>query len=179
MPPLVSFVNQMLSVLTVLGQLLILASVVYLLLWKKTFSPALAEKALWFAFLVALVATSGSLFYSEVAGFEPCKLCWFQRIFMYPQVLLLGMALWKKDRGIADYAMALAVLGALVAGYHYLLQLGIAPNLPCSAIGYSASCSQRFIMNFGYITIPLMSFTAFLLVIIALWKSKTANSTAS
>ena len=165
----------MLSILTVLGQLLILVSIVYLILRKKPFSPALAQKALWFAFLVALIATAGSLFYSEIAGFEPCKLCWFQRIFMYPQVLLLGMAIWKKERAIADYGILLAVLGALVAGYHYLLQLGIAPNLPCSAVGYSVACSQVFVMNFGYITIPLMSFTAFLLVIIALWKSRIKN----
>ena len=165
----------MLSTLTVLGQLLVLVFAAYLFLWKKPFSPALAQKALWFAFLVALIATSGSLFYSEVAGFEPCKLCWFQRIFMYPQVLLLGMAIWKKDRHIADYGILLAVLGALVAGYHYLLQLGIAPNLPCSAVGYSVSCSQVFVMNFGYITIPLMSFTAFLLIVIALWKSRIKN----
>ena len=175
MSPLVSFVNQMLSTLTVLGQLLVLICIAYLLLRKNPFSPALAQKALWFAFLVALIATAGSLFYSEIAGFEPCKLCWFQRIFMYPQVLLLGMAIWKKERAIADYGILLAVLGALVAGYHYLLQLGIAPNLPCSAVGYSAACSQVFVMNFGYITIPLMSFTAFLLIVIALWKSRIKN----
>src|SRR3989344_3418868 len=165
----------MLSVLTVLGQLLILVFLLNLIFRKGAVSPKISEKALWFSFLVALIATSGSLFYSEVAGFEPCKLCWFQRIFMYPQVLLLGMAIWKKDRHIADYGILLAVLGALVAGYHYLLQLGIAPNLPCSAVGYSVSCSQVFVMNFGYITIPLMSFTAFLLIVIALWKSRIKN----
>ena len=164
--------NQTLSALTVAGQLLILAFLLNLVFRKGAVSAKISEKALWFAFLVALVATSGSLFYSEIAGFEPCKLCWFQRIFMYPQVILLGMALWIKDRRVADYGILLAVLGALVAGYHYLLQRGIAPDLPCSAVGYSTACSRVFVMNFGYITIPLMAFTAFLLIAIALWKTK-------
>jgi len=85
---------------------------------------------------------------------------------MYPQVFLLGLALYKKDLGMAPYSLLLSSVGAVIAFYHYLLQLNIVPSLPCSAVGYSVSCSQIFVMNFGYITIPLMAFTAFLLLAI-------------
>ena len=93
---------------------------------------------------------------------------------MYPQVILLGMAWLKKDYGIILYSLALSVIGALIAGYHYLLQIGLVPSVNCSAVGYSISCSQRFVMQFGYITIPMMSLTAFLLIIIfmAILKKK-------
>jgi disulfide bond formation protein DsbB len=84
---------------------------------------------------------------------------------MYPQAVLLGLALWKKDKGIALYSLALSIVGSAIAGYHYLLQRGVVPELPCAAVGISESCSQRFVMTFGYITIPLMAFTAFLLLI--------------
>ncbi|OGY68707.1 MAG: hypothetical protein A3B94_01990 [Candidatus Jacksonbacteria bacterium RIFCSPHIGHO2_02_FULL_43_10] len=107
----------------------------------------------------------GSLFYSEIAGYEPCQLCWWQRILMYPQVILLGVAWLKEDQGIVLYSIALSSLGALIAGYNYLLQIGFVPSIGCSAVGYSINCSQRFVMQFGYITIPMMALTAFLLII--------------
>lgn len=156
----VSVVNQLLGILTIVGQAAII------LAWP--FRAFISKNALLSAFLVALIATSGSLFYSEIAGYEPCKLCWFQRIFMYPQVILLGLALWKKDYGIKFYGIVLSSIGAVIAGYHYLLQLGVAPALPCAAVGYSVACSQRFVLQFGYITIPMMALTAFLLIIIFL-----------
>jgi len=161
---LVSNVNFFLGALTVAGQIAIAAVVVLLVLRKENVLRRLIfAYALPLAFAVVVMATAGSLFYSEVAGYEPCKLCWFQRIFMYPQVLLLGIALVKKDRSAARYALLLSAIGAVIAGYHYLLQLGVAPALPCSAVGYSVSCSQRFVMQFGYITIPMMALTAFAL----------------
>ena len=167
MPPLVSLVNQILSSLTVLAQAIIIGLLVVFLINKnKTFLDFVGKYAVLLSFIVALTATLGSLFYSEIAGFEPCKLCWFQRIFMYPQVILLGLALWKKDQNIINYILGLSLPGAIIAGYHYLLQLGVVPPLACSTIGYSVSCSQRFVMSFDYITIPLMAFSAFLLLIL-------------
>lgn len=118
--------------------------------------------------MVALVAMVGSLIYSEIIGYEPCKLCWLQRIFMYSQVILLGMALFKKDYKIISYSIVLSIIGAIIAGYHYLLQLGVASGLPCSAVGYSVSCSQRFVMQYGYITIPMMALSAFVLITLLL-----------
>lgn len=169
MTPLVQVVNNILSVLTVVGQVLFVVWFVsFFILKKAPWAGVLREKtsevALKGAWVVALIATLGSLFYSEIAHFTPCLLCWYQRIFMYPQVILLGLAILKKDAGIALYSLVLSIIGAFLAGYHYLLQLGITPA-PCAAVGYSSACSERFVMTFGYITIPMMAFTAFLLLI--------------
>ncbi len=165
MSPFVSFVNNFLSWATVLGQLIIMVSLLSLFLPTPLgkYRSWVKKNALLFCFVTALLATSGSLFYSEVAGFEPCKLCWYQRILMYPQVILLAVAMKKKDRGMLDSILVLSVLGAGIALYHYLLQLDLVPALPCSAVGYSASCSQRFVMNLGYITIPMMALSAFVM----------------
>lgn len=126
----------------------------------------IAKNAILFAWIISIIAMSGSLFYSEVAGYEPCKLCWFQRICMYPFVLLFGISLLKKDNKIVDYALGLSGVGAVIAVYHYYLQLGGSSFFPCSAVGYSVSCSQRFVLEFGYITIPMMALTGFLMIIV-------------
>ena len=164
---MVSTVNLIISSLTVIGQIAISLAVIALIIRDKKLIRFFGKNAVLVSFAVALIATLGSLFYSEIAGYQPCKLCWFQRIFMYPQVILLGIALWKKNETLAIYnSLALSAIGGMIAGYHYLLQIGIAPELPCAAVGYSSACSQRFVMNFGYITIPLMAFTAFALIFI-------------
>ncbi|MDO8495477.1 MAG: disulfide bond formation protein B [bacterium] len=111
---------------------------------------------------MAVTATLGSLFYSNVLGYEPCELCWLQRIFIYPQVAMLVVALWKKDYAVFPYVFTLSVIGAFIAGYHYLLQLGVLPSIICSAVESSTTCSQRYVMDLGYITIPMMALTAFL-----------------
>ena len=162
---LISTVNQIFSLLTIAGQIIIAVLIVSFAAKRSEVLNLFAKHALAFALAVALTATLGSLFYSEIAGYEPCKLCWFQRILMYPQAILLGIAWLKKDQGIVLYSLALSSLGALIAGYNYLLQIGLAPSIGCSAVGYSINCSQRFVMQFGYITIPMMALTAFLLII--------------
>lgn len=123
----------------------------------------ISENSLSFAFFIALIAVSGSLFFSEIAHFVPCKLCWYQRIFMYPQVILLGIATLKNDFGIKRYILPLSIIGLVIAVYHYVLQMSPIP-LPCS--DEVASCALKQISYFGYITIPLMSATAFALIII-------------
>ena len=172
-----TLVNQILSILTVAGQaVVLLILILYFFDAKNSILAFFSKNSIKFSFIVALVAMLGSLFFSEVAGYEPCKLCWFQRIFMYPQVFLLGLALWKKEKIVAKRnSIMLSVIGAVIASYHYLLQIGIAPELPCSATGYSVACSQRFIMSFGYITIPMMALTAFLLILVFLLSNRTAK----
>jgi hypothetical protein len=170
---LVSAANLMLSLLTVIGQLVIGFVVVSFVIGSGKLIRWLGQRAILFSFIIALTATLGSLFYSEVAGYEPCELCWFERIFMYPQVILLGIALSKKNGISTIYnSIALSAIGALIAGYHHLLQIGVAPELPCSAAGYSAGCSQRFVMDFGYITIPMMALTAFVLILLSMFTMK-------
>lgn len=156
-------VNYIVSVLTVLTQIFII-----FLIWAKLVKNSAVErfvtgKVLALSFIVALGATLGSLFYSEVAGYEPCLLCWWQRIFMFPLVFILGVALTKKDYSVKPYIRTLTIVGALIAGYQSLLQMGLLPSIVCPAA--AVSCAQRYFLTFGYITLPLMGFTAFLLLI--------------
>jgi len=130
--------------------------------WAKKYLDWMGINGLWMSGVVALVATMGSLFYSEVAGFTPCKLCWYQRIFMYPLVPMMLMASVNKDKRVADYGFVLSAIGAIIALYHYLIQTGVVENITeCSVVGFSVSCSDNFGTTFGYITIPMMALSAF------------------
>lgn len=117
-------------------------------------------------FLLTVGGIVLTLFYSDVLGFAACGLCWLQRVFLYPQAILFGLALWKKDRGIADYSIALSLLGGAVALYQHYLQMGGTSVLPCPAVPGATDCAQRFLFEFGYITFPLMAFTLFAFLIV-------------
>lgn len=170
---LANAVNFILGGLTIIAQALALLFLFVFLFGKPPFiGEWISKHGVLVAFSAVLIATLGSLTYSDIIGYEPCKLCWFQRIFMYPQVLILGLAMFGTHRGsraLLDASFILSVIGAIISAYHYLLQIEVAPNLPCSAVGYSVSCAERFVMQFGYITIPLMAFSAFLLAAVSLW----------
>lgn len=133
---------------------------------QNKFSSTLDRNALLLAFswLVALVATLGSLYYSEVRNFIPCTLCWYQRIAMYPLVFILGIATWKNDAQIRPYALTLSLLGLFWSSYH-LLELwvpGLAPNVCKGPI----PCNVEYIPSFP---IPLQAGIAFLLISVALF----------
>jgi disulfide bond formation protein DsbB len=119
---------------------------------------------LFAAWLVAAVATGGSLFFSSVMGFAPCVLCWYQRILLFPLVVILAVGLFPLDRGVVRYALPLAGIGWLVAGYHNLVHAGIVPeNLsPCSQ---GVSCTEEYIRLFGIFSIPLLSLLTFTLLV--------------
>ena len=119
--------------------------------------------ALWLAALVALVATTGSLYLSEVAGFVPCALCWYQRIAMYPLVVILGIAAWRNDPGVARYAGPLAGIGALISIYHIGVQR--LPGLPSGACSLDTPCSVIYVERFGFVTIPVMALAGFLAIL--------------
>lgn len=119
------------------------------------------ENGLVLAWLMAVIATGGSLFFSEVAGYQPCVLCWYQRILMYPLVLILGLAVLKKDTGILPYMLVMSLMGLAIALYHYYVQVSGVEILPCSVLGYSVSCTEQFVLRYGYVTIVAMSATAF------------------
>jgi disulfide bond formation protein DsbB len=118
---------------------------------------------LWLAFGVALTATAGSLYLSEVAGFIPCTLCWYQRIAMYPLVIVLGIAAWRGDGGIRRYVVPVAAIGAAIAAYHVTLQR--LPGLPSGACSLDAPCSAIYVERFGFVTIPVMALIAFLAIL--------------
>lgn len=136
------------------------------ILIKEKIFYYVGKNFLLLSFIISVVATLGSLFYSEILGYSPCKLCWYQRILMYPQVLFFGIALFKKDRSILNYVLPLSVIGFFVAGFHYFLQMSKNISFSCEVVGYSAACSEKFLLHLGYITIPMMAFTAFALLIL-------------
>lgn len=127
----------------------------------------LGRVALWLAFAVALTCTLGSLYFSEIAKFTPCKLCWYQRIAMYPLVLLLGLAAARRDRGIRVYGLALAAIGAGIATYHTWLQAF--PSSTSSFCTVEAPCTERHVWELGFVSIPFMALAGFLLIIALLW----------
>src|SRR5581483_5756306 len=153
----------------IVSQVFLVVSLLYLFLFKKEqtpFSAFLGRHGMLLAFLVALISTSSSLFYSQIAGFTPCELCWFQRIFMYPEVILLGLALVKKDFHITDYALSLTIIGTLISLYHnYVYYYNQGLNAYCQLGGVQVSCVKRYMLEFGYITIPMMALTGFLLIL--------------
>jgi disulfide bond formation protein DsbB len=171
---IVDYFTRGISSLTVVGSALIVLFVLGLIfrfnnkgivrdLWRYV-----GKNFLFFGFVVALISTGGSLFFSDFAGYNPCKLCWIQRIFMYPLVLLYGLGWYGNDKHIGRYGFVMAIIGAVIAGYHYLAQLGIAKT-SCDVVGYSAACSEYFSLTFGYVTIPMMALVAFLLIAIGSW----------
>ncbi|MEB3751322.1 disulfide oxidoreductase [Geobacillus icigianus] len=122
-----------------------------------------AENLLLAAWVTALVATLGSLYFSEVLGFIPCDLCWFQRIFMYPQVIILGIAIVRKEFSTARYSLALSVIGGLISLYHYALQK--IPFFQHYAIQCGRiPCTGQYMNWLGFITIPFLALTAFLII---------------
>jgi disulfide bond formation protein DsbB len=118
---------------------------------------------LWLAFLVAAVATGGSLFLSEVANFVPCELCWFQRIFMYPLAITTLLAALFNDHRAARYLLPLPVIGAGVSIYHLLVENGVVEQTQACLVSAPGGCATKWIDKFGYVTIPTLALTAFAL----------------
>ncbi len=119
---------------------------------------------LWAAFLVAAVATGGSLFYSEVAGFVPCELCWYQRICAYPLSIVLLLAALANDHRVARYLLPLPVAGAGVAIYHLLIEHGVLSQSRACFLSAPGGCATRWTEEFGYLTIPAVALSGFALL---------------
>jgi len=119
---------------------------------------------LFCCWLVAGASAMGSLFFSYVMEFAPCVLCWYQRIFLFPLVIILAVGLFPFDRGVVKYALPLAIAGWLTAAYHNLLYAGIIPESiqPCSK---GVSCTEEYIDLFGFLSIPLLSLLSFTVII--------------
>ena len=123
--------------------------------------------------VVSLVASLGSLYYSEIVGLTPCTLCWYQRILMYPLVILALVGLRKRDAYLPHYALPLSILGILISGYHYALQMFMpaSSNPFINCIKGNVSCSVIDVSYFGFVTIPLLSFVAFVMITFAMATS--------
>jgi len=122
------------------------------------------------AWLVACFATLGSLFFSEVMKFPPCVLCWYQRIGMYPLVFILLAGLFPVSKSVFKFSLPLAATGWLISLYHNLLYYKILPESAAPCV-QGVSCTTVFIKWFGFVTIPLLSFVAFTLILILLFST--------
>jgi disulfide bond formation protein DsbB len=120
---------------------------------------------LWAAVVVAALATGGSLFFSEIAGFVPCELCWFQRICMYPLSIITLLAAIAGDHRVARYLLPLPAVGACVSVYHLLVENGVVGQSSSCLVSAPGGCATKWINEFGYITIPTLALTAFVLLI--------------
>lgn len=138
--------------------------------WGRGIVRFVGRHAVVLAFIVSLSAVAGSLFYSEIMGFEPCVLCWWQRLFIYPPAIIFLVALWHKTRSVFLYAVPLAICAGIVALYHSYVYMGGTSLLPCTALG--GACSKIYVMAFGYITIPSMSLTIVLYILLLAWINR-------
>src|SRR3989344_8887618 len=123
----------------------------------------LSKYALYLAFLQAWAAVVGSLYFSEIAKFPPCVLCWYQRICLYPLVAILTVGILRGDKKVYLYVLPLSITGLIIAVYHNLLYYKLIPESikPCEE---GISCTTKYIEWFGFVTIPLLSLTIFLII---------------
>ncbi len=122
------------------------------------------KNAMYIILVQVIVAIVGSLYLSDVKGFEPCVLCWYQRIFMYSLLPVVIIAILKKEQKIYQYTLPMAILGIIVSTYHNLLYTGIIENAEFCSTGIS--CTSKYIEYFGFITIPFLAFVGFAVIII-------------
>lgn len=175
-------------ILSFAGLLSHVGLVVFALIWwvpglapvKDKIRKFIKDNVFTLLFMASFVAVLTSLLYSEVIGFEPCHLCWYQRIFLYPVLLLSGVALARRDsiKNTANYFLALLIPGGLIGLYQYASQMlpGLrqATNelLDCTANG-APSCTDFYFLQFGYITIPLLALTIFVVTIILILVARS------
>ncbi len=166
-----------LAIFTLLGNAFLISLVLFYFLSRPIFErimKCLSDYALILGLFVAASGTIGSIIYSEVVGFPACILCWTQRIFMYPMMFLFGMAVYRKERSIIPYSMMLAFIGGMIALYQWIkdmLALYSSITLPCPAVTLLPSCDKMYVLEYGYITIPMIALNAFMLIVIIMYAA--------
>jgi len=135
--------------------------------WRNRVWDRTAEIALPLAGVIAVVAVAGSLYESEVAHFVPCRLCWYQRIAMYPLAVILPMASVRGDRRVRTYVLPLALIGASIAAYHY--QLEWFPQQGSLACTVDAPCTTVWVRELGFVSIPFMALCGFAAIAWLTW----------
>jgi disulfide bond formation protein DsbB len=130
----------------------------------------------YLALAPALTALLGSLYYSEIAGFVPCTLCWYQRILMYPLTLIILVGIIKQDEYLPNYVLPFSILGMGVSTYHYLIEKGVLEQSTACSVG--VPCSVSWVNYFGFVTIALMALTAFVMITVIMAATKWAYNQA-
>ena len=164
---LIQFYSTLVAILAIVALIAAVGLVAYRAVRGPESAQALGVRAIWMAWLVALVATAGSLIYSEVIHFEPCRLCWFQRIAMYPLAVVLLVGGFRRDLAVKLYGLPLALGGLAISVWHYLIQ-----NFPAlegsGSCDPSVPCSAKYVDVFGFISIPFMAGAGFILIAVLL-----------
>lgn len=170
---LIQVYNTFLAILSLVALALALGLVVHRLVKGKD-AANFGVAGIWAAWTVAFVATVGSLIYSEVIGFIPCRLCWFQRIAMYPMAVVLLVGAIRKELIARFYALPLALIGLGISIWHYIIQ--VFPQLEGGSCDPIAPCSSRYVEVFGFISIPFMAGAGFTLIAVLLLLNVKATS---
>lgn len=174
--------TRILAISTVLGNLSVLMLVLARLFARSLFERImdwLSDRALPIGLFLSAASTIGSLIYSQVVGFPACILCWIQRVFMYPQMFLFGLALWRKEHMIAPYLFLLSLIGGAVGLYQWIKDMFLwygHTTLPCPAVTGLPSCDRLYVQEFGYVTIPMIALNAFILLAIVTWAYMRKNA---
>ncbi len=164
-----NFLNHYLPIFTLIAFIFLILFFITFFVYKnkKPFCIRFIEKnILPLAFFSTLFATVVSLIYSDYLGEAPCGLCWFQRIFIYSQVLLYAVAYIKDDIKVFSYTLWLSIVGGIIALYHSYLQLGFNEAVPCPVTPGFIDCAKPTFVSFGFITFPFMSFVLFMFLIL-------------
>lgn len=176
MPAYVEIVNKILALGTIFFQVVILLIAINFIFNRNRTNKILIffkDYTFYLGFFAALGAVALSLFYSNIVGYPPCELCWIQRIFLYPQLVLFGMELYKKEHTIVDFSIMFAILGSITSIYHVFVESGALAGPSCvDPSRGGVSCAIRYIYEFGYITMPIMALTLSLFIISILLNYK-------
>ncbi len=145
----------------------------------KKIKSYITENIAYIALMQAIISMLGSLYYSEVRGYIPCQLCWYQRILIYPIVVIIIVGLIRNDKKLYHYVLPLGIIGWLIAFYHVLLQNGIVSETSITC-DITASCGSKYVNYFGFMSIPVMALIAFSVIIASmLVMKKSAQITKS
>ena len=170
--------NGLMAAAVFAGMLSIMALIYTLLLptdgFSKSFGGFVSRNILTIGFLISVAAFVSSLVYSNVIGYPPCLFCWWARVMFYPQVLLYGLALFKKDRNILRYSLLLTSIGLDITVYHSIIMLTGESLVPCTVGGIS--CLTRDVFMFGFITIPFMGAVGFATLLFSLLVAKKSQN---
>jgi disulfide bond formation protein DsbB len=167
----VDVVSTFLALLAVLGLVFVAVVVVLGIVAKVSgglpaavvpWRDSISDVAIPLGFAVALTTTLGSLYMSQIAKFPPCELCWFQRICMYPNVILFAVAWWRRDRDVRFYVLPLVLIGICISTYHYLLERF--PDSVSYACTNNIPCETVWVWKFHFLSIPGMAWVGFALL---------------
>lgn len=169
------YFTKVLAFATLVGNLATLGLLIFFIVRRSIFDRMMAwldARAMGIGLFLSGASSIGSLIYSEVVGYPACILCWIQRIFMYPQMFVFGLAVWRKERAIAPYMLLLSLLGGAVALYQWVKDMLLVythTDLPCVEVAGLPSCDKIYVLELGYITIPMIALNAFILLSIVMW----------